>query len=74
MSFIKSLCLVILTLVCGPASADPLKARGSINTIIEGYNQSCHAEQSELPRIDRRNATNLTNMMDLLKANTKMLA
>ena len=74
MSFFKSLCLVILILACGTASADPLKVRESINTIIEGYNQSCHAGQSELPRIDRKNATNLTNMMDLLKANTKMLA
>lgn len=53
MSFFKSLCLVILTLACGTASADPSKARASINTIIEGYNQSCHAGQSELPRIDR---------------------
>lgn len=50
MSLLKSFC--VLALVCGPAYADPLKARASINTIIEGYNHSCHAEQSELPNID----------------------
>ena len=33
-------------------SADPLKVRALINTTIQGYNQSCHAGQSDLPRVD----------------------
>lgn len=52
MSLIKRLCLLSLISAYSPASADLANFKPSISKIIDSYNKSCHAEQSEFPTID----------------------
>ena len=52
MRAVSSLLIILMALLPSTASSQNINVQASIDLIIQDYNRSCHAEQSDVPRID----------------------